>query len=299
MENGGESVREPGVAEAEGAATPPPAAGPGDSASTSAAAADKYRVRLELFEGPLDLLLHLIKKNEVEIMDIPIATITEQYLSYIDLLQDLDLDIAGEYLVMAATLTLVKSRTLLPSLDEPGEEDEADPRADLVRQLLEYQRYREAAQAFGERPWLRRDVFARQPGTLGVDVEADDGAPPVRVSVWDLMKAFRTVLDRAKPDPVHQVASEAVSLAERVRDLLGTLSVARSLQFDSLFDDDSTKGYVIVTLLAVLELMKMGGIEAIQEEAFGPIMIVLAMDDVSSIMIDMIDDYGSEVVADG
>ncbi len=249
-----------------------------------------YRVRLDLFEGPLDLLLHLIKKNEVDVAHIPIAAVTEQYLAYLDLMRDLNLDVAGEYLVMAATLTLVKSRMLLPS-PETDEDEEADPRADLVRQLLEYQRYREAAEGLGARPLLRRDVFAREPS--GEGIEPDPNAlPAVRVTVWQLMEAFRGVLRRARPDPVHEVQAESVSLPDRIGGLLRSLGVARTLTFDSLFGDSSTRGFVIVTFLALLELMKMGAVEAVQEEVFGPILIVLAVEDVDSVTIGLMDEYG-------
>lgn len=248
-----------------------------------------YRVQLDLFEGPLDLLLHLIKKNEVDVTNIPVATITEQYLSYLDLLRDLSLDVASEYLVMAATLMLLKSRLLLPSA-EPDEDEEADPRADLVRQLLEYQRYREAAASLAERPWLRRDVFVREPSADGVPPDPD-AKPLVRVTLWELMAAFRTVLARAQPDPVHQVEAEAVSLRDRITDVLRTLGVARRLTFDSLFGDAPGRAFVIVTFLAVLELAKLGAIEAVQEETLGPIFIVLAVEDVRDVTIDLLDDY--------
>ena len=248
-----------------------------------------YRVRLELFEGPLDLLLHLIKKNEVDVTDIPVATITEQYLAHLDLMRDLSLDIAGEYLVMAATLTLIKSRLLLPS-PATDDDEEADPRADLVRQLLEYQRYREAAASLAERPLLRRDVFVREPSADGVPPDPN-AKLPVRVTLWELMEAFRAVLKRAQPDPVHQVEAEPVSLRERISSLLQTLGVARRLTFDSLFGDAPTRGFVIVTFLAVLELAKLGAIEAVQEEQLGPILIVLAVDDVRDVTIDLLDEY--------
>ena len=248
-----------------------------------------YRVRLELFEGPLDLLLHLIKKNEVDVRELPVAQITEQYLAYLDLLRDLNLDIAGEYLVMAATLTLIKSRMLLPS-PEPEEGEEADPRADLVRQLLEYQRYREAAESLGDRPLLRRDTFTREPSLEGLPPEPE-GAPRIKVTLWELMEAFRVVLKRAEPDPVHQVAGEAVSLRARIDTLLATLGVARRVTFDSLFGEQPTRGYVIVTFLAVLELMKQHVVEALQEEIMGPIMITLSVDDVRTVAIDLLEEY--------
>ncbi len=254
-----------------------------------------YRVRLDLFEGPLDLLLHLIKKNEVDVANIPVAVITEQYLAYLDLMRDLSLDVAGEYLVMAATLILIKSRMLLPSADA-GEEEEADPRADLVRQLLEYQRYREAAQALAERPLLRRDVFGREPSLDGV--AGGNERPAVRVTVWELMEAFRAVLARRQPEPIHEVQAEAVSLRDRLQSILSSLGVARSVSFDSLFDEGAGRPYVIVTFLAVLELMRLGAVEAIQEERFGPILIVLAVDDIASVTFDLLDEYqGAAAVA--
>jgi segregation and condensation protein A len=251
--------------------------------------AGAYRVRLDLFEGPLDLLLHLIKKNEVDVTDIPVATITEQYLAYLDLLRELSLDIAGEYLVMAATLTLLKSRLLLPSPETDDDED-ADPRADLVRQLLEYQRYREAAAALVERPLLRRDVFIRAASADGLppDLRA---AHPVRVTLWELMEAFRAVLQRARPDPIHRVEAEAVSLRDRIAGVLRTLGVARSATFDSLFGDSPTRGFVIVTFLAVLELAKLGAIEVVQEESLGSILLVLAVENVEDVTIDLLDEY--------
>jgi segregation and condensation protein A len=253
------------------------------------AAPHGYRVRLELFEGPLDLLLHLIKRNEVDVTDIPVAQITEQYLGYLELMRDLSLDVASEYLVMAATLTLLKSRLLLPS--PPGEdEEESDPRADLVRQLLEYQRYREAAANLAERPLLRRDVFSREANAE--DLAPDPQArPAVKVTLFELLEAFRAVLKRAAPDPVHQVVAEAVSLRERIEGLLRTLSVARTVTFDSLFGDAPRRSFVIVTFLAVLELARLGAIEAVQEEVLGPILIVLAVEDVSQVAIDLMDEY--------
>jgi len=254
-----------------------------------------YRVRLELFEGPLDLLLHLIKKNEVDVTNIPVATITEQYLAHLDLMRELSLDIAGEYLVMAATLTLLKSRLLLPA-PEADDDEEADPRADLVRQLLEYQRYREAAASLAERPRLHRDVFAREASADGVPPDPN-AKLPVRVTLWELMEAFRAVLDRARPDPVHQVEAEPVSLRDRIDGLLRTLGVARRLTFDSLFGDAPTRGFVIVTFLAVLELAKLGAIEAVQEETLGPILIVLTVDDVRDVTIDLLDEYEGTTAA--
>jgi segregation and condensation protein A len=262
------------------------------------AAGGAYRVRLEHFEGPLDLLLHLIKKNEVDVRELPVAQITEQYLGYLDLMRNLSLDIAGEYLVMAATLTLIKSRLLLPS-PEPEEGEEADPRADLVRQLLEYQRYREAAESLAERPLLRRDTFVRDASADGV-AEDPDAMLRIKVTLWELMEAFRIVLKRAEPEPVHQVEGEPVSLRSRIDGLLRTLTVARTLRFDSLFGDAPTRGFVIVTFLAVLELIKQHIIEAVQDATMGPIVIELMVADVSQVAIDLLDDYsGTPMAAPG
>jgi segregation and condensation protein A len=256
-----------------------------------------YRVRLPVFEGPLDLLLHLIKKNEVEIVDIPVATITEQYLAYLELMRELNLDIAGEFLVMAATLTLIKSRTLLPPSEDDEDEQEPDPRADLVRQLLEYQRYREAGLALSERPLLHRDVFVREPM-----MDAAEGAPeppPLKVTAWELLDAFRAVLKRARPESVHEVVTERISLRDRVRTLLQALSVARSLDFDSLFDEDASRVEIIVTFLALLELMKMGAARATQEDRLGRIVIELAVADVASVSLESVDEYAHGAPVDG
>jgi segregation and condensation protein A len=248
-----------------------------------------YRVQLELFEGPLDLLLHLIKKSEVDITDIPVASITEQYLGYLDLMRELNLDVAGEFLVMAATLMLVKSRMLLPAPE--GEEDEEDdPRADLVRQLLEYSRYRDSAFELGERPRLNRDTFVRMRNAEGI--EPDPNLPPhLKVTLWELMAAFQKVLKRSQPDPVHEIANDPVRVRDRIDGILRTLSVARKVTFESLFDESSSRSFVIVTFLALLELGKLGAIDALQEEPMGEILIVLAVDDVGDVHVDLDDEY--------
>jgi len=257
-----------------------------------------YRVRLDVFKGPLDLLLHLIKKNEVEITDIPIAMITDQYLGYLTMLQELRLDVAGEFLVMAATLMLIKSRMLLPPSDE-AEEEEVDPRADLVRQLLDYQRYREAALALAERPLLQRDIFVREP--LADDPEVTQEAEPtrLRVTVWELLEAFRAVLKRVRPDAVHEVITEPISLRDRARTLLRTLSVARCLDFESLFDEAASWLEIIVTFLALLELVKMGALRAVQEAPYGRIVIELIAADAGAISVEALDEYVSTEKVEG
>jgi segregation and condensation protein A len=256
--------------------------------------ADFYRVKLDVFEGPLDLLLHLIKKNEVEIADIPIAMVTEQYMAYLELMRDLSLDVAGEFLVMAATLMLIKSRMLLPSSEDGDEEEEADPRANLVRQLLEYQRYREAGLALAERPLLNRDIFVRDATPDLPDDTTPADMPRLKVTVWELLEAFRAVLQRARPELVHEVITEQVSLRDRARELLQTLRAVRCLEFESLFDADVTRFDVVVTFLALLELVKMGAVRATQDALWGRIVIELAVDDVDAVSFGALDEYDGE-----
>ncbi len=234
-------------------------------------------VKLDLFEGPLDLLLHLIKKNEVQIVDIPIATITDQYLAMIEGLPELNLDNAGEYLVMAATLMVIKSRMLLPG--EPGEDEELeeDPRAELVQQLLEYQRYRESAGHLASRPLLQRDVFAT-PGEPASAVGGDPDGPPVRdATLGDLLEALRGVLERiAKPRP-HEIQRPMRSVAECVQSILSHFALTERVEFGELFEPEATRADVIVTFLALLELVRLRVIRAQQEERFGSISLILGV----------------------
>ena len=231
------------------------------------------QVHLEIFEGPLDLLLHLIKRNEVSVTDIPIATITEQYLASLDLMQTLSLDVAGEFLVMAATLIHIKSRMLLPAGDEePDEEEGIDPREELVRRLLEYQRYKDAARELEQREILTRDVFVR-------------AAPPVEevgprgfreVSIFELLGALKRVIERLPKDVVHEVTLDKVTVREKMTLLLDKLRHQASVLFEALFDEAKTRMDVVVTFLAMLELVKVRAIRILQEEMAGPIMIEAA-----------------------
>ena len=233
-----------------------------------------YRVKLDIFEGPLDLLLHLVKKNEVELSDIPVATITDQYLAYLDLLQQLDLDVAGEYLVMAATLLHLKSRLLLPGDEATEEEEGEDPRADLARQLLEYQRFKEAAEQLSRRDLLDRDVFARAPLQDETDTEAEVLHD---VSLGDLLDVLQDVLKRAAPEVIHEVILEQVSLRERLCFVLDTLRERTELVFTDLFPVGVTRPQILVTFLAILELVRTRMIRLHQEEPFGPIVMNLAV----------------------
>ena len=230
-------------------------------------------VKLEIFEGPLDLLLHLIKKNELSIADIPIATITEQYLSTLELMQGLNLDVAGEFLVMAATLIHIKSRMLLPpGDDEDEEEEEGDPREELIRRLLEYQRFKEAAEELERRELLSRDVFVRRS-------EAPEEAETVgfeSLSLFDLLSALRHVLERFPEERIHEVTLETISVREKMSFLLDELRRRGKVIFQSLFETATSRLEVVVTFLAMLELVKIRAIRVWQEERIGPVVIELA-----------------------
>jgi segregation and condensation protein A len=221
----------------------------------------------------LDLLLHLIKKNEVSITDIPIATITEQYLATLELMQNLSLDVAGEFLVMAATLIHIKSRMLLPAGDDEADEDEGvDPHEELVRRLLEYQRYKEAAAELEQRDLLTRDVFVRSA------TPTEEAGPRGfrEVSVFDLVGALKRVIDRLPKDTVHEVALDKITVREKMTLLLETLRVHGSVFFESLFAEAKSRVEVVATFLAMLELVKVRAIRVFQEEMAGPIMIEAA-----------------------
>ncbi len=218
-----------------------------------------YSVKLEIFEGPLDMLLHLIKKSEVDIYDIPIATIVDQYIEYIDMMKTMNLDLAGEYLVMAATLIHIKSKMLLPITEEAEEEEEgADPREELVRKLLFYRRFKEAAEDLRSRLLLGRDVFARgMPLELGDLDEAAEEAALVDVSITDLIEAFRDILKRAPADYSMDLTVDRFNIADKVNYIMEELGKLESVVFKDLFDAASPRGEVIVTFLALLEVVKL------------------------------------------
>jgi len=232
-------------------------------------------VQLPIFEGPLDLLLHLIKKNEVSITDIPIATITEQYLATLDLMETLSLDVAGEFLVMASTLVHIKSRMLLPAgADEPDEEEGVDPREELIRRLLEYQRYKDAAEQLVQREILSRDVFAR----AATPTEEVGPRGFREISVFELLGALKQVIDRLPKDTFHEVTLEKITVREKMTLLLDRLRQQGGVMFESLFAEVKSRMEVIVTFLAMLELVKVRAIRILQKEMAGPIMIEAAAD---------------------
>ena len=235
---------------------------------------DAYKVKLETFEGPLDLLLYLIRKNEVNIYDIPIALITEQYLGYIELMQELNLDVAGDFLVMASTLIHMKSRTLLPRPD-PAQDDEVeeDPREALVRRLLEHQKYKAAAELLHERETLRSAQFMR-PDASVAEAAGDEYEPELEVDLFTLLAAFRGVLERANRRPRMVLPPEQITIEDRMQQLLARLSEHEACGFEELFaDGDGSRGFMIVTFLAVLEMIRLKLIRVFQSGSFGEIRV--------------------------
>jgi segregation and condensation protein A len=230
-----------------------------------------YRVALPEFEGPLDLLLHLCKTHEIEIVNIPIAFITEKYLEYLDLMQSMPFDVAADYLVMAATLAYLKSRELVPTpepLEAAGDEEDGevvDPREELIRRLLEYQKYKDAAEQLGNRPIEGRTVFGR-----GVPLEAAAESPMTEQSVWKLIEAFGRILEKGSgPKSTHDVIVDRISIGVRMNELLDRIEVGQgSFRFESCFDlelpETELRHQVVATLLAILELAKLKVVRVLQ-----------------------------------
>jgi segregation and condensation protein A len=236
---------------------------------------DAYTVKLDAFEGPLDLLLFLIRKNEVNVYDIPISLITEQYLQYINILQELNLDLAGEFLVMAATLIHIKSKMLLPRPEtaEDAAGDEEDPREALVRRLLEHQKYRAAAELLHERELVRGAQHAR-PDERVEAVVGEDYEPELEVDLFSLMAAFKGVLERASRKPRMVIPPEQISIEDRIAQLLARLSETDACGFEDLFaDGDGSKPFLIVTFLALLEMIRLKLVRAFQAGGVGEIRV--------------------------
>ncbi|MFB3116027.1 MAG: ScpA family protein [Gammaproteobacteria bacterium] len=232
---------------------------------------DALRVFLEAFEGPLDFLLYLIKRQNLDIVNIPIALITEQYMRYIDLMDDLQLELAGEYLLMAAMLAEIKSRMLLPRPIEEGE-DEDDPRAELVRRLQEYERYKQAAEELDSLPRYEREIL----GTIAEFPDRKSNQQEPEVAVQTLLKVFAEVLARADMYTHHRIQREALSVRERMTMILDKVKAEDFTDFKELFAIEEGRGGVIVALLAILELLKDSLIEMVQNETNGPIYVKAA-----------------------
>ena len=232
-----------------------------------------YPVRLANFEGPLDLLLHLIKKNEVDVYDIPIVLITQQYLAYLDLMQELDLDVAGEFLVMASTLIHVKSRMLVPRIETADEDgDEEDPRDALIRRLLEHQKFKAAAELLHEREivrsaqWMRPD--SRVEGLADEPIERE-----LEVDLFSLLQAFQSVISRMRERPMVPLPAEVVPIETRIEQLLGQLSDVDGCAFEDLFMAAESRRDLITTFLAVLEMIRLELIRVTQVATFGAIRV--------------------------
>jgi segregation and condensation protein A len=237
-----------------------------------------YSVSLPQFEGPLDLLLHLCQKHELNILDIPISFITEKYLEYLAVMQLMNLDIAAEYLLMAATLAHIKSKMLLPA-PPPGQEDEAledemDPREALIRRLLEYQKYKLAGEQLASRGVEGRDVFPRG---MAIEEAAHTGLPPLaEVPLYALVEAFQAVLARARVELSHDVVADRVSLTDRIQELSDLMRVRKRLAFDEMFDQRATKFDLVITFLALLEMTRLRMTRLFQSEPLGPLYVELA-----------------------
>ena len=240
-----------------------------------------YHVKLEIFEGPMDLLLHLIKKHELDIYDIPIAPITRQYLEYLDLMKSLDMEIAGDFLVMASTLTHIKSKMLLPPPENPDDDDEgADPRAELIRRLLEYKRFKDAAASLEQRENDWSKVYTRET-EVTPELPPDDQPLLFDFHLFDLLAALKDVLNRV-PDAGIEITAEAVSITDKIATILARLESVDSLLFADLFDGSTTKAHIIATFMALLELMKNRIVRAVQIEQFGAIRLMKAVTDEAS-----------------
>ena len=235
---------------------------------------EEYKVELDVFEGPLDLLLYLIKKEEVDIYNIPIEKVTTQYMEYLNLMRMLDLNIAGEFIVMAATLMLIKSRMLLPVEERPEmeEEDEDDPRWELVRQLLEYKKFKDAAGDLQYRQIHQENIFELGKETVNVEAEGL-GVTMQDVSLFDLIAAFQHVLTRASDEEFGEIHGERFTVGDKIDALLNLLEVQKSIAFTQLFGEMASRSEIICCFLALLELLKLDQVRAIQESSFGQIML--------------------------
>jgi len=236
---------------------------------------EAYPIKLENFEGPLDLLIHLIRRNEVNIYDIPVVLITEQYLAYIELMQELNLDVAGEFLVMAATLIHIKSRMLLPrppSEDNEAELEAEDPREALVRRLLEHQKFKAAAELLHERETVRSAQWTRSDAAVA-DAAGEEYEPDLEVDLFSLLAAFRGVLERANRRPKVLLPPEQISIESRIEVLLTRMSETQACGFEELFGDVSARGDLIVTFLALLEMIRLKLVRIFQAGPFGPIRV--------------------------
>lgn len=233
-----------------------------------------YKIKLQLFEGPLDLLLYLVRKDHLNIYDIPIAQVTQQYMEYLELMKILDLNVAGEFLVMAATLIQIKSKMLLPAPEEEQPPQEDDPRAELIKQLLEYERFKEIAQELRQKETDQQDIFKR-PRAFEKDIpEGPLDAQYFESSIFDLISAFSRALKDTSRDLFYSVIKDEFTVEEKVHAILHDLLLRPSIGLTELFERSRDKVEMIVTFLAVLELVKMKEVVCRQQAPFGPIEMV-------------------------
>lgn len=233
---------------------------------------EAYSIKLPAFEGPMDLLLHLIRENKVDIYDIPIALITRQYLEFLGLMKDLDLEIAGEFVVMAATLIHIKSRMLLPVEETTDTIEEMDPRFELVQRLLEYQSFRDAALGFREQEgdWSR--AMKRKPAGEGPEVQEPE-LHLFDLNIFDLIGAFKSVVQNA-PSEIMTLTRETLTTKDRMNVILETLERVDALRFRELFEPGTSKAYLVVTFIALLELLRLGLARTYQEDDFGTVWVM-------------------------
>ena len=239
-----------------------------DQLAQSSDNSDQYKVKLEIFEGPLDLLLFLIKKEEVSIYDIPIARITEQYLDYLRVMQELDIGVAGEFLVMAATLIRIKSQMLLPRDPTIPDDQIEDPRKELVYQLLEHQKFKAAANMLYQRATIEAGTFTR------ADLDADKNNPEISVTAYQLFEVFREVLNRKKAITEIEIAREEQTMAEKILEIKTLLKKSKEVRARQVFESAKSRRECVLIFLAILELVKELAIRLRQSETFGEIVIV-------------------------
>ncbi|MCG6551059.1 MAG: segregation/condensation protein A [Candidatus Magnetominusculus sp. LBB02] len=234
---------------------------------------EAIKIKLDVFEGPLDLLLSLINKNKIDIYDIPIAFITGQYLQYLNKMSELNIDIAGEFIVMAATLIHIKSKMLLPEEERAGQEEEEDPRMELVQRLIEYQSYKDAAFSLKEREAVWENIFSKEPECELEEAGRAQQQPLINLNLYDLVKAFRCIIDK-KPFIVGQITKETLTIKDKIAIITERLEFENEkIMFDSLFADAASKMEVIMTFLALLEILRLGLAFAFQEGEFSHIWI--------------------------
>ncbi len=237
-----------------------------------------YQVKLENFDGPLDLLLFLIQENEIDIYDIPIALITKQFLEYLDIMKSLDLEVGGDFLLMAATLLRIKSKMLLPRRLIEEDEELEDPREELVRRLVEYRQFKEGASVLGEHEEAQTDVFFRPAADdyIDEDISPEDLVEEIKLdlNLWDLIRAFKGVLDRADDDLARTIERENVSIEEKMDAIMYSLDTKEGVFFKDLFELVKTRQDIVVTFLALLELIRQRQIGVQQSETLGDIWLV-------------------------